>query len=112
MMCRWKDAFFRLEASTNTAKSFLIMEVEKMMAAGEETTMARRESLSSEPDDHTSTSIIGQLKKIIRLEQQLQVAAEEENSVKKVVDDYLKLPQEEYHVLRFLFYFIFPPEIN
>ena len=102
MVCRWKDAFFMETESANTAKSFLIEEVEKVLAAGEETAVAevaRRESSSSE-SDATTTSIIGQLRKRIRLEQQLQVAAEEENSAKKVVENYLKLPQEEYRVLR------------
>ena len=102
MMCRWKNTFFKETESANTAKSFLIEEVEKEMAAGEVTAAPRRESSSSEPDDSTSASIVGQLRKRIRLEQQQQIIAEEENSVKKVVEDYLKLPLEEYRVLRFV----------
>ncbi len=114
MVCRWKDAFFKDRETSNVAKNVLIEEVEKVMATtlpvsadGEETPAARRESSSSEPDTTTSgtTSIIAQMRKRIRLEQQQQVGVEEENSPKKVVEDYLKLPQEEYHVLRFELHF-------
>ena len=97
MVCRWKDAFFKDRETSNVAKNLLIEEVEKVMATtlpvsadGEETPAARRESSSSEPDTTTSgtTSIIAQMRKRIRLEQQQQVGVEEENSPKKVVEDY------------------------
>ena len=112
MVCRWKDTFFK-EETTNEAKFFLIEEVEKEMAGTlpvsddwEETAAARRESSSSEPDTSSSavtTSIIGQMRKRIRLSSSSS-STEEENSSKKVLKDYLKLLQEEYHVLRFELY--------
>ena len=95
---RWKTSFFNKEATAAEATGKLIQETQKVMDSLQEMGPVRKDPPSPDPIPSSSTSILAQIKKKIKLDKA--ETEEEQSTVAKVVQDYLKLPQEENHVLR------------
>ena len=87
------------EKNSQTAMDYLIEETQKVFEMLEAAAGGQSKSPSPDPGECSSSSIIAQIRKRIRLESNADQDSEQ-STVKEVVQDYLKMPQEEYSVLR------------
>ena len=114
-LCRWKDSFFReadrivdgelVPGSAAKAKSFLIEEIQKEYTAARSREMPMDLSPTPSPEsdasNSTSNSIIGSIRKKIKLAQDEKQSKDSgEGGVTKLVEQYLIMPSEDYRVLR------------